>query len=296
MNKFFLAIVASLWFCFGFSQEINGTVVINAEQTGMADQQIFRTLQTELTEFINDTRWTNKKFATQERINCNMVIIVNSYNSESFSASIQVQASRPVYGSTYTSTIYNFNDRNFSFNYREFQPLNFNPNNFSSNLVSVVAFHVYTVLGLDAATFSPNGGDEYFAIAKQIVNTAASSDFKGWRAADGQQTRYQFNDALLSPVFKEFHSAMYDYHRKGLDMMHENPKQAKENIAAAINSLKAINDTRPNSYLLRTFFDAKAEEIEQIFSDGPSVPIDDLVQNLNRIAPTKRSNWKNIKF
>lgn len=296
MRTYILTILFGLLLSTGFSQEINGTVVINAEQTGMADQQIFRTLQTALTEFVNETRWTNKKYATQERINCNMVIIVNSYNAESFSASIQVQASRPVYGSTYTSTIYNFNDKDFSFDYREYQPLNFNPNTFSTNLVSVVAFHIYTVLGLDADTFSLNGGNEYYAIAKQIVNTAASTNYKGWRAADGQQTRYQFNDALLSPVFKNFHSAMYDYHRKGLDLMQEDPKLAKANIAAAINSLKAINDTRPNSFLLRTFFDAKAEEIEQIFSDGPSVPIDDLVQNLNRIAPTKRSNWQNIRF
>ncbi|HZH69917.1 MAG TPA: DUF4835 family protein [Flavobacteriaceae bacterium] len=280
----------------GFSQELRAQVVINAQQTAMADLQVFKTLERELTEFINETKWTNMVMKTQERIECNMVIIVNSYNNDNFSASLQIQASRPVFGSSYSTTIYNFNDRQFDFTYREFQPLNFNPNVFSTNLISVIAFHVYTIIGLDASTFSPNGGDPYFEIAKQIVNTASSSNFAGWKATDGQLTRYQLNDALLSPVFSEFHTTMYEYHRKGLDLMHQDPKQGKSNVAAAVNMLKKVNDTRPNSFLLRTFFDAKAEEIEKIFSDGPSVPIDELVQNLNRISPTKRSNWQKIRF
>jgi len=280
----------------GFSQEIRAQVVINAQQTAMADLQVFKTLERELTEFINETKWTNMVVKTQERIECNMVIIVNSYSNDNFSASLQIQASRPVFGSSYNSTIYNYNDRQFDFTYREFQPLNFNANVFSTNLISVIAFHVYTIIGLDASTFSLNGGNAYFEIAKQIVNTAASSNFLGWKATDGQQTRYQLNDALISPVFKEFHTAMYEYHRKGLDMMHQDPRQGKTNVAAAVNMLKKVNDTRPNSFLLRTFFDAKAEEIEKIFSDGPSVPVDELVQNLNRISPTKRSNWQKIRF
>lgn len=296
MYKFILPFVF-LFFSLGVNaQEMNCRITINAEQTGMADLQIFRTLERELTEFVNDTKWTDKVFANQERIECSMVIIVNSYNSDNFSASIQIQASRPVFGSSYNSPIYNYNDRQFDFTYREFQPLNFNANVYSTNLISVIAFHVYTIIGLDASTFSPNGGDEYFAIAKQIVNTAASGNSPGWKPADGQQTRYQFNDALLSPVFKEFHTVMYDYHRKGMDLMSENQKDAKINIASAVNKLKQINDTRPNSFLLRTFFDAKAEEIEGVFSGGPSVPVDELVQNLNRISPTKRTNWQKIKF
>ncbi|MCR9183512.1 MAG: DUF4835 family protein [Flavobacteriaceae bacterium] len=296
MNKILVFLFLVSFSIQSIAQEINAVVIVNAEQTGVSNLQIFKTLERDLREFINETSWTNQVFANQERIEASFNIIVTGYDSDNFSASLQVQASRPVYGSTYSSPIYNYNDRQFNFNYREFQPLNFNPNNSESNLVSVIAFHVYTILGLDAATFSKNGGDEFHGIAKQIVNTAASGNFQGWKATDGNQSRYQLNEALISPIFSPFHTAMYMYHRQGLDSMHENPREAKIKISDAINSLKQINDRRPNSYLLRTFFDAKAEEIQAIFSDGPSVNIDQLTQNLTIMAPTKRDNWSKIKF
>jgi len=296
MNKF-----TYLLLLFSFSlqltaQEFNATVVVNADQTTVSTQQVFRTLERDITEFINETSWTNKAFANQERINASFNIIISNYDSDNFTATLQVQASRPVFGSSYLSPIYNYNDRQFSFTYWEFQPLNFNPNNFESNLVSVIAFHVYTILGLDASTYSKDGGEEYHRIAKQIVNTAASSNFQGWKATDGSQSRYQINEALISPIFSTFNTVMYNYHRLGLDIMQENAKEGKEKIAEAVNSLREINDRRPNSFLLRTFFDAKAEEIQSIFSDGPSVNIDQLTQNLTRMAPTKRENWSTIKF
>ena len=227
---------------------------------------------------------------------CNMSIIINSFDANIFNATIQIQASRPVYQSTYSSPIYNYNDKQFNFSYVEFQPLVFNINSFDSNLVSVIAFHVYTIIGLDSDTFELNGGEPYFSVAKQIVNTAATGGSKGWKSTDGKQSRYSFNDALVSQVYKEFHSVMYNYHRLGMDKMHNSPKVAKLSISAAINTLKGINDRRPNSYLLRTFFDAKSNEIENIFSDGPAVNITSLVDNLNRIAPTKRANWSKIRY
>ena len=279
-----------------FSQELNCTVTIDAEQTGQPNQQVFRTLQQQLTDFLNNTKWTDKVYKNQERIDCNFSLIITSYESDAFNATLQVQASRPVYGSTYDSPIYNYNDRQFNFDYIEFQPLNFNINNFDSNLISVLAFHVYTIIGLDADTFQPNGGEEYFEIAKQIVNTAAASNFAGWRATDGTQSRYRYNDALISNVYKEFHDTMYQYHRLGMGKMSEEPREAKEAIVAAIETLKSINDRRPNSYLLRTFFDAKSDEIQAVFSGGPRVEIAQLVDNLNRMAPTKRRNWAEIKF
>ncbi|QNJ99232.1 type IX secretion system protein PorD [Constantimarinum furrinae] len=280
----------------GQSQELNCTVTVDAEQTGQPNQQVFRTLAQQVTEFVNNTKWTNKVYKNQERIDCNMSIIINSYESDSFSATLQVQSSRTIFGSTYDSPVYNYNDRQFSFDYVEFQPLNFNINNFDSNLISVIAYHVYTIIALDADTYSPNGGQEYFEVAKQIVNTAASSNFSGWKATDGNQSRYRYNDAMLSNVYQEFHDALYQYHRKGLDVMGEDQKAAKQQIVEAIAKLKNINDRRPNSFLLRTFFDAKSDEIQAIFSGGPKVDIVQLVENLNRMAPTKRSNWSEIKF
>lgn len=296
MNRYTLILLVFLATIGLQAQEIRATVVVNAEQTSSSDQQVFKTLEQSITEFINETTWTNKTYANQERINANFAIIVSGHNGDNFNASLQVQASRPVFNSTYQSSIYNYNDRQFNFAYREFENLTFNPNSFDSNLVSVIAFHVYTILGLDASTFSEGGGDEYFETAKQIVSTAAGSNFQGWKSSDGNQSRYQLNDALISQSFEKFHTVMYQYHRLGMDIMAEQPLTAKKNIADAVNLLKEINDTRPNSYLLRVFFDTKAEEIESVFSGGPSVEIAQLVQNLGRMAPTKRQNWSNIKY
>lgn len=278
------------------AQELNCSLTIDARQTGQPNQQVFKTLESQLIELINNRQWTDKVYKTQERIDCNMSLIISRMDGEDFTATLQVQSSRPVFDSTYDSPVYNFFDRQVSFQYKEFAPLNFNVNSFESNLVSVVAFHVYTMIGLDADTFEPNGGEPYFQIAKQIVNTASSENYKGWKAADGNQNRYQLNDALLSSVYREYHDAMYDYHRKGLDQMSTSPREGKQNVIAAIEILRGINDRRPNSFLLRTFFDAKTNEIQSVFSGGPSVDIVKLVESLNRMAPTKRTNWQAIKY
>ncbi|MEZ4779614.1 MAG: DUF4835 family protein [Flavobacteriaceae bacterium] len=278
------------------AQELNATVTIDAEQTGQPNYQVFRTLKDQLTDFLNNTTWTNREFLTQERIDCNFTLIITSFESTNFSGSLQVQSSRTTFNSIYDSPIYNYNDKQFNFEYSEFQPLVFNINTFDSNLVSVLAYHVYTIIGLDADTFAPNGGDEFFTTAKQIVNNAASSRFAGWKATDGTQSRYRYNDAIISNVYQEYRDALYTYHRQGLDKMESNTREGKLKIIDAIAKLKNVNDRRPNSYLLRTFFDAKADEISSIFSGGPQVDINTLVEHLNRIAPTRRSNWSSIKL
>lgn len=296
MRKIILLLLCTVSVFAVKSQELNCTVSIDAVQTGQPNLQIFSTLETQLREFVNNTNWTDKDYKNQERIDCNMTLVVSQYDGDTFNATLQIQSSRPIFDSTYDTPVYNYFDKQVSFTYKEFEPLNFNINSFESNLISIVAFHVYTILGLDADTYIPNGGATYFETAKQITNTAASGNYSGWKAADGNQTRYSYNDALISSVYKEFHDAMYEYHREGLDIMATNPKQAKEKIAESVNTLKSINDRRPNSYLLRTFFDAKSDEIQAIFSGGPQVDVAKLVENLNRIAPTKRSNWSEIKF
>ncbi|WP_026452147.1 DUF4835 family protein [Aequorivita capsosiphonis] len=296
MRKFILFLFCTVSVLSANSQELNCTVSIDAVQTGQPNLQIFKTLETQLREFVINTRWTDKEYKNQERIDCNMTLVVSQYDGDTFNATLQIQSSRPVFDSTYDSPVYNYFDKQVSFSYKEFEPLNFNINSFESNLVSVVAFHVYTILGLDADTYTPNGGAPYFEIAKQITNTAASSNYSGWKSADGNQSRYRYNDALISSVYKEFHDAMYQYHREGLDVMATNPKQAKDKISDAIGILKGVNDRRPNSFLVRTFFDAKSDEIQAIFSGGPQVDVTKLIENLNRIAPTKRSNWSEIKY
>ncbi|MFT4669642.1 MAG: hypothetical protein ACI9M9_001675 [Flavobacteriaceae bacterium] len=278
------------------SQELNCTVGIDSEQTGQSNNQIYRTLENQLTEFINNTSWTNVKYKNQERIDCNITLIIASVDGNTFSGTMQIGSSRPIYNSTYDSPIYNYNDKQVSFTYKEFDPLNFNINSFDSNLVSIIAYHVYTIIGLDAATYEFKGGERFFTIAKQIIGTAASSNFSGWKPTDGTQSRYQYNNAILSNVYTEFQTALYDYHRMGLDTMEENQKDAKTTIVGSIKTLKGINDRRPNSYLLRTFFDAKSDEIQTIFSGGAKVDIARLLEDLNRMAPTKRGSWMKIKM
>ena len=292
-------ILLILILCFSFSaytQELNCNVVINAEQTGNANLPVFKTLQKQIREFVNNTQWTDREYTTKERVECSMYINITSYSSDVFSGTIQVQSSRPVYGSSYTTSVHNINDKDFTFRYLEFQNLVYNPNLFESNLISVIAFHVYMVLGIDADTFSPKGGSEYFNQAQVILNYSQGENTKGWKLSDGTQNRYTLIDNMLSPTFEDYRTVMYEYHRNGLDLMSNDQKVAKSNIADAIISLESMNRVRPNSYILRTFFDAKADEIQDIFGSGPKVEITKLVSTLNKVAPMYSSQWRNIKY
>lgn len=288
-----------LIFCFavkGNSQELNCNLVVNAEQTGNENFSIFKTLEKELNEFINNRKWTDKSFKPQERINCSMVINISNYSGESFQGTLQVQSSRPVYGSSFSTPVYNFNDKDFNFKYLEYQNLIYNPNQFESNLVSVLAYHVYIILALDADTFELKGGDEYYKQARIITNYSQQGNYKGWKLEDGLQSRFAFIDNVLSPTYKEYREVLYAYHRKGLDVMANNVKEGKEEIATALQKFQTMNSRRPNSFLLRTFFDAKVDEIEQIFTDGPSVDIASVKETLQNVAPMYNSKWQNIKF
>jgi len=296
MRKLIFVFCLLLSTLFVNAQELNCTLVINAEQTGRQNQQIFKTLERSLNDFINKTNWTNKIIAPQERINCGMVITITEFSVDTFKASLQVQSSRPVFNSTYSTPIFNFNDKDFDFTYVEFQNLNLNLNQFDSNLVSVISYYAYLILGMDADTFVKNGGTEYYKRAKNILDVAQSSGYKGWAAVDGNQTRYQLMDQLLSPSYVEYRTVLYAYHRTALDEMNANQKKAKERIILSLNQFKKMNARRANSFLQRTFFDAKADEIEQIFSGGKSVKITDLVELLNRVSPNNSSKWSNIKF
>lgn len=281
----------------GFSQELNCSVVVNTLQTGNQNLQVFKTLEKQLNEFVNNTKWTNKNHANQERITCSMVISITNYSGgETFQGTLQVQSSRPVFGSSYSSPLYSFNDKDFTFRYLEFQNLIFNPNQFESNLVSVLAFHIYMILALDADSFAKKGGDPYYTQAQTITNYSQQQNFKGWKIEDGLQSRFALIDNVLSPTFKEYREVLYSYHLEGLDVMSENAKKGKEKIASTLMKFKAMNSRRPNSFLLRTFFDAKADEIEQVFTDGPNVNISSLKETLQKISPTQSSRWRNIKF
>lgn len=278
------------------AQELNCTVQINTQTLTNSNQPIFKTLERSLSEFVNNTKWTNKPHKQAEKIDCAMVINVTSYGSDQFVATIQVSSSRPVYGSTYSSPVFNFNDKDFNFRYIEYENLIYNPNSFDSNLVSVMAFYSYIILGMDADTFSPLGGSDYFRTAQEIGSLAQQGNFKGWSQADGNQTRFMLTNELLSGTFEGIRQAMYEYHSKGLDVMSDDVKKGKEKVKNAIISLSKVYSARPNAFLTRVFFDAKSDEIQSIFSGGPQITINDLVDSLNRFSPINSSKWASIKF
>ena len=292
-----ILLVAIFTSIYGSSQELNCAVVVNAQQTGNENVQVFKTLEKQLNEFVNNTRWTDKTFKTQERIECSMVITVQDYQSDTFQASIQIQSARPVHNSSFSSSVYNFNDKDFTFKYLEYQNLNFNPTQFQSNLISVLTFHVYMILGLDADTFELNGGDIHYKPARDIANYSQQGNVPGWAPPKGgDQTRRVLIDNVLSKTYQEYRTALYNYHRLGLDVMSSDTKEAKTKITNALLGFEALHKRRPNSFLVRTFFDAKSDEIADVFSAGPNVKITELVSVLNRVAPMHSKKWGTIKF
>ena len=295
MRNLFL-LLAFLVTAVSFSQELNCTVNVVAQQTGNENDIIFKTLEKQLTEFINNTKWTNKAFGQNERINCSMVINVKENSSNLFSASLQISSSRPIFNSTYSAPVYNYNDKEFNFEYLAFQNLVFNESQFESNLISVLSFHVYMILGMDADSFELNGGDDYFKQAQAIAGYSQQLNGQGWKLEDGLQSRFALIDNLMSPTYKGMRSAMYTYHREGLDVMSDNAKEGKSKIISVLDDLKKVHSVRPNSFLMRVFFDAKADEITDILSGGPTVSITQAMDILNKIAPMYSQKWRNIKY
>lgn len=278
-------------------QELNCSITVNSDQVGQTNQQIFRTLERALNDFVNKNKWTNRVYRENERVNARMFITVEEYESNRFQANIQIQSSRPVFDTSYESPVFNYKDNVFSFEYIEFQPLVFNPNSFDSNLVGVIAYYVYIVLGMDADTFSLEGGTEFYEQAQQIVTQAQGSNFAGWsQTASDNRTRFQLVDNLLSNTFREYRIALYNYHRKGLDIMGDNNSAGKQVIAGTMRLFETLISRRPNALLIQTFFDAKSEEIQNIFSDGPKIDVVQLKETLNRVAPFYSSTWNEISY
>jgi hypothetical protein len=282
---------------FGLSQaqQLNCTVTVNSQKLSNANQQVFKTLEASVSEFVNKTDWTGQAFKQNEKINCSMYITILSNNSDQFTATIQVQSSRPVFNSSYASPVLNYNDKDFSFRYTEFENLIYNPTSFDSNLVSVLAFYSNIIVGMDADTFVLQSGNLNFETAQNISNIAQQGGYKGWTQSDGNQNRYFLINDLLSPTFVEVRQTLFDYHT-GLDLMSQDLKASKEKIKASLFNLSKLNSSRPNAFLTRIFFDAKSDEIVSIFSGGPSIGITDLVENLNKVSPLNSSKWALIKY
>lgn len=295
MNKFvYLFIVFFAMLSATQAQELNCTVSINTESIQTNDKRIFTTLESAVTDFMNNTRWSNQNYNFNEKINCSIIIFVQEQNNNSFKAMVQVISSRPVYGSNYNTPIFNWKDEKFSFTYIENEPLNYNPNAYQSELVSVLSFYANMIIGLDADTFSLNRGNEAFANAQSILGTAQQQGGEGWQQAAGRTSRYFLITELLNSTYANYRKALYEYHREGMDLMSENPLEAKKGVQKSIETLGQIHNTRPNALLTRVFFDAKADEIFSIYLAGPDYDVQSVRGTLNRIYPQANAKWNSF--
>ncbi len=277
------------------AQELNCTVQVNAPQVQGQDKQVFETLKKEITEFMNNTKWTQDQFLNQERIECSIMITVTEHSmSDDFTASLQVQTRRPVYKSSYNSTLINFNDENFSFKYVEFEPLEFNEQTFTSTLTSALAFYANIIIGLDYDSYGSFAGAPYFQKAQNIVTNAQMAKEKGWKAFEGTRNRYWLAENLNNVQIKDIHDVFYIYHRSGLDIMQQNMVEGRTAIMESLGILRKVNMAKPNSLILQTFFAAKADELVNIFSEANSDEKSRAFNLLNEMDPTNINKYQKL--
>lgn len=257
---------------FGFSvksQELNCNVVVNADRVETTDRRIFLDMQSAFSQFLNNRKWTDDNYDVAERINCNLVITIEEMPVVgSFKATVQIQSSRPVYGTSYESLMLNFADRDWQFDYIESQPLDFNENSFSSNIASMLAYYAYIILGIDYDSFEALGGTSFFERANNQVILAQESNMPGWKQFDSQRNRYWLAENFLSPIFQPVRESIYLYHIQGLDQFLENPDASRGIILEVLKKMQVANRSRPNSIFTIAFLDAKSNEIINIFSEG----------------------------
>lgn len=281
---------------FASAQELNCQVTVLSPQIQSSDKRVFTTLETAIFEFMNNTKWTNDKFLNQERIECSMQITINERTSnDEFKGFIQVQANRPILRTSYNSPVFNFKDDDFTFRYLEYQSLEFNQSGSANpNLVSVLAFYAYIILGIDYDTFSEMGGSVYFQKAQNIVANSQNLPERGWKAFENTRNRYWLAENLNNPVFKPVRHLLYEYHRNGLDIMTEKKEEAINAIAESIQDLQPLYREKPGSFLMQALFTAKSDEIINLFSQAfPDVKAR-MVNTLNEIDPANGSKYQQI--
>ena len=271
MKKLFPIFIALFVFQLSTAQELLANVQVNAQQLGGSNTQVYKTLEKNLRDFINNTSWTGKKLQNFEKIKCNFAVVITERSgSSSFKGSIVVQAVRPVFNTTYETPLLNINDTNFGFDYTENENLVFNERQFSGkNLIDVVSFYVYTILGYDADSFQVRGGQPWFEKAQKISNNSQNQNFGGWSVMDGTRTRGALIDNILKPEQNTLRNIFYTYHRAGLDNMGKTDQSSgKKIVADALLQLKNYENSFQMNYPVNIFIDTKKQEIFDIFSNG----------------------------
>lgn len=301
MKKILIFISFLFLFQSASAQEFRARVSVNSNRVGNnVNKKVFQTLQTALSDFINNRKWSNDNFKTNEKIDCSFLLNLESTgDADIYKASLTIQSARPVFNSTYLSPVVNYQDNDLLFKYAEFQQLEFSDTRVSgndplaSNLTAVVAYWLNIILGFDYDSFSPNGGNVYFQKAQNIVNNAPEGrSVSGWKAFDGTRNRYWLTENLLNSRYTLFHDAMYTYYRKGLDQMYEHPDLGRSEILNALSTLNTFNADNANTMILPFFFQAKTQELIKVFSAAPQsekARALDLLQKLDVTSATKYS-------
>jgi hypothetical protein len=301
LNKIFILLTFCIIFHLSsFAQELNCQVQVNFSQVQGTDlKQVADQIQKAVYEFMNNSKWGKDQFLQQEKIDCSILIILEERSGSQldvYKGRIQVQARRPVFGSSYYTPILNIEDQDFVFRYQQFQQLDFNLNVFQSNLTSVLAFYAYVILASDYDTFSPLGGSEYWQKAQIIVQNSQNADEPGWRPNDKNiRNRYWIAENALQPVFEGIRKCMYDYHRKGLDKMNENVEDARNEIYKALMLLKPVYQARPASFPLQLFFNAKRDEIINIFRGATPEEKNKILELLMLVDPANTTRYAKIQ-
>lgn len=280
------------------AQEVNVTVDITTEGIQETNKQIFDDLQRAIQDFINNSSWTTDKYEIEERLICGINFNVTAFEDrKNFGGVLTISYSRPVYSSGYTSPLFTFQDRNVRFTWQQGERLEFVDNQHLSNLTSIIAFYMNMIIGMDRDSFAPGAGTPFYLKAQSIVNNAQNDPMGiGWKSMDGNRNRFWLVDNLLNPGFENFSKCLYAYHRKGLDLLHDEARhqEAKDNIVAALLLLEEIHKNRPNSFLMQIFMDAKSDEIMSIFSGGPQVNVESLKDLLKKLDPKNSSKYDNL--
>lgn len=277
------------------AQELNCSVEVNTDKIAGTDKNVFTTLQSAITEYMNNTQWGNAQFLANERIECKLFLTVNSYEGTTMKCDLQVQSLRPVYNSSYTTTLINFKDTNVEFDYQENEPLIYSENTMESNLTAILNFYAFLILAVDFDSFSPNGGDLYFEKANNVVTMAQSSGESGWKAFEDNKNRSAVLSAFTDKATSSIRTLMYNYHRKGLDEMVLSPDKGKAVITESLSILKSIYDVAPMSVVLSMFKDAKLDELVNVYSKSNVSERQAVYELLYPLYPTEGQRLNQIK-
>ena len=296
MKRLFATLLILLGCTIGLSslqaQELQCDVRVSSNKVQGSDKTIYQNLQTSLYEFINNTKFTEINFRQAEKIECSMLVDVTSREGSYFSAEINLALRRPVYKSNYSTPMFNYIDRKFYFEYTDGQALDFNPTTYLNNITSTIGFYVYLFLGLDFDSFSPDGGDPFFAIAETIANAAPqeAGTENGW-SSTGRQNRYAIISDINNSTYQPLRQFLYDYHRRGLDMMAEKPEQGREASLGALANLQSVYERNSMCYFLQLIIETKRDEIIQIFSQGDMKIRTEAANIMKAIDPSQTSRY-----